>query len=92
MPPDYVLDRMPFHEIGVAIEGLYRKNKDGWEQARLMIWTFVRMNSKSHYRPKDIIKFPWDNILPQERGESTLSQQDIKRLRKKTKEIEKLKN
>lgn len=58
--PDYVLDKMQTYEISSLMEYGYYRNKDQWEQARLIAYVMAQVNSRKPIKPTDIIKFDWD--------------------------------
>lgn len=58
--PDYVLDKMQTYEISSLMEFGYYREKDKWEQARLIAYVTAQVNSKKPLKPTDVIKFEWD--------------------------------
>lgn len=82
--PDYILDRMDFYEIPPLIEGLWRKNKDSWEQARMMTWMTAQVNSTKKLEISDVMTFPWEKNI--EKIEDT--EEDIKNLYDEMKQYE----
>ena len=49
------------------------------------MYVVAQVNSKKHLKLQDIMHFPWDS----ERVNTTISDEDIKRLKEKAKRIEK---
>lgn len=85
MSPEYVLDRMQMYEIKPLIESSYLRNKDNWEQARMIAYIIAQSNSTNKIEPTDIIKFSWDKT-----EESTdVSDVDVERLTRKAEEYSK---
>jgi hypothetical protein len=83
LPPDYVLDRMPFYEINIALEYSYLKNKERWEQARMICYVIAQSNSTKRLKATDIMTFHWEK---KEKVDTTVSDEDAKRLREKLKQ------
>lgn len=76
-------------EIRAVMEYQHLKNKDNWEQARLISYLIAQTNSTKKLSFKDIIEFPWEkgsNIS----SDKTISDKDIERLAKKARELENL--
>lgn len=51
---------MQFYEIDSLLDNYYLKNKDGWEQARLIAYMTAQVNSREKLSPNDIITFHWE--------------------------------
>ena len=64
---------MTFGEIETFLAGFYRRNRDMWEQTRILGY---------------IIRFPWDSE-DIEIKDTSVSDEDMKRLREMAKQIEK---
>ena len=56
MDPRYVLDEMEIYEIKPLLESLHEKNKETWEQTRLIMYTTAQVNSSKKLKVNDIIK------------------------------------
>ena len=52
---------MEQYEVELLITNLQNKNKESWEQTRLLAYITAQINSTKKMKPTDIIKFPWDN-------------------------------
>lgn len=81
--PKYVLDEMEQYEIAPLIQNLHKKNKESWEQTRMLGFIIAQTQSTKKIKPEDIIKFPWD-------GEShitSVSNEDKERLIQKANQI-----
>lgn len=61
LSPSYVLDEMEFYEVDSLLDSYYLKNKDSWEQARLIAYMTAQVNSRERLSPEDIMKFHWEN-------------------------------
>lgn len=57
---------MQIYEVNSLLDSYYLKNKDGWEQARLIAYMTAQVNSKDTLTPEDIIKFHWEKQPEQE--------------------------
>lgn len=68
----------------------YYRNKESWEQSRLISYLIAQVNSKKKLRLQDIIEFEWEkekNIENQK-----ITQEEIEALQKQAEEYEKLFN
>lgn len=65
----YVLDRMQMYEARTLMGHSASRDRDGWEQARLIAYTMAQCNSRSRLKLEDIVRFPWEK--PQKREETT---------------------
>lgn len=61
LAPGYVLDEMEPYEMDIALEGLYLKNRDSWEQTRQIVYTQAQTCSAKELSPEKILPFPWDD-------------------------------
>lgn len=80
LSPSYVLDEMQFYEIKPLITKAYLKDKESWEQTRLLGYILAQSNSKKKLKPTDILKFPWDE---EKKGDTSISNEDVERLKAK---------
>jgi len=53
---------------------------DGWEQARLIAYVITQVNSKKKRKINEFIEFDWEKP---EKGDTSISKADIRRLKKK---------
>ena len=58
------------------------KNKNSWEQARMISYVVAQSNSTKPIKATDLIKFSWDND-DVEKGDTSVSSGEIERLKKK---------
>lgn len=65
---------------------LHLKNKESWEQSRLISYCVAQGNSTKKIAPSDIIKFPWEKKEDTFTGITSISNDDIERLRNKSKQ------
>ena len=77
---------MEDYEITPLMNYLHQKNKESWEQTRLLGYIVAQGNSTKKLSPSDIIKFPWDNKEEMLTGITTISNEDIQRLKNKSKQ------
>lgn len=80
--PSYVLDEMKWYEINGLMKYEYYKEKEDWEQARLIAYVIAQVNSKKKLKIEDVIPFYWENN--QEKIAS--SKEEFERLKNKAKE------
>lgn len=51
---------MQYYEVDALLDNYYMKNKDSWEQARLIAYITAQVNSKDKLSLQDIMKFYWE--------------------------------
>lgn len=73
------------YEVQPLITSMHLKHRDSWEQSRMIAYIIAQVNSRKKLNPTDIIKFTWDNEEEMNK-ETSMSNEDIERLRKKAKE------
>lgn len=83
--PDYFLDKMDFIEVESFIDGLNRRNREAWEQTRLLGFIIAQSNSTKTLKQTDILRFPWDE---EEKKDTSVTDEEMQRLRAKAKEVE----
>lgn len=81
----YFYDEMQTYEVNDIIEGLQYTDRNLWETSRMNSYILAQVNSKKKLSPTDIIKFNWENN--EEAKEIEISNEDIKRLKEKSKKI-----
>lgn len=80
LSPDYVLDKIESYEIKALLEHQHMKDKESWEQARLIAYITAQANSKKKLTLQSIIKFPWENESKKQKPEM-MSDKDLSRLK-----------
>lgn len=65
--PEYVLDRMEVYEIQALMEHQDYRDRDAWERARLISLISAQCHSSKELKPENIMVFPWDEEVRQER-------------------------
>ena len=85
--PSYFLDKMTFAEVVAFLDGLNRRNRESWEQTRIVAHVIAQANSTKQLEASDVLRFPWDEEQDKKKR-SDVSDEDIKRLRKEAKLIE----
>ena len=73
------------YEVQPLITSMHLKHRDSWEQSRMIAYIIAQVNSRKKLNPTDIIKFAWDNEEEMNK-ETSMSNEDIERLRKKANE------
>lgn len=71
------------YELEALISCLYQKNRESWEQTRLLAYILAQVNSTKKLKPSDILSFVWDN---ENKGNTSISNEDVKRLKEKAKQ------
>ena len=74
---------MQINELEPLINNLHKKDRNGWEQARMIAYVIAQCNSTKKLKPTDIMQFTWDNDTTEE---TSISNEDIKRLKEKAKQ------
>ena len=89
LSPAYVLDHMQLYEAKALLKYSDYSSRDSWEQSRLVAYLIAQTNSTKKMKPSDIIKFSWDN---EHNVDTSISNDEIERLRNKAKAYEQDKN
>lgn len=76
---------MDFIEVESFIDGLNRRNREAWEQTRLLGYIIAQSNSTKTLKQTDILRFPWDE---EESKDTSVTDEEMQRLRAKAKEVE----
>ena len=76
---------MDFIEVESFIDGLNRRNREAWEQTRLLGFIIAQSNSTRTLKQTDILRFPWDE---EEKKDTSGTDEEMQRLRAKAKEVE----
>ena len=76
---------MDFIEVESFIDGLNRRNREAWEQTRLLGFIIAQSNSTKTLKQTDILRFPWDE---EEKKDTCVTDEEMKRLCVMAKEIE----
>jgi hypothetical protein len=76
--PQYFLDVMQPYELSIICDGLHLRQKDSWEQARLIAYVIAQVNSTKKLNPTDIITFDWDK---KEKKSSSLTVDDVEKIK-----------
>ena len=76
---------MSFIEVESFLDGLNRRNRESWEQTRLLGYIIAQSNSTKTLKQTDILRFPWDE---EEKKDTSVTNEDMKRLRSKAKALE----
>lgn len=89
-PPNYVMDEMEMYEIRAVMDYEYLAHKDSWEQARLVAYLVAQSNSSKRINITDIAKFYWEKEEEAGSGNTTISNDDISRLKEKANQYKQL--
>ena len=74
---------MQMYELEPLISNIHKRNKESWEQARLLAYITAQVNSTKKLKPSDIITFSWDEDTT---GDTSISNEDVQRLKNKAKQ------
>ncbi|MDL2243907.1 hypothetical protein LJC54_00155 [Parabacteroides sp. OttesenSCG-928-J18] len=86
--PIYFLDKMSFYELNNLIENIHYKNREQWEQTRLLAYISASPYSKKSLKINDIMEFDWDNKKEEKQEPKEITDADIERLRREAKQME----
>lgn len=75
---------MQMYELDIMLDCLDSSIKQAWEQTRYICYTTVQSQSSKKLTKEDIMGFAWDK---QEKKNTTVSNEDRKRLTEKAKKI-----
>lgn len=69
------------YEIRAAIKYEYYAHKDSWEQARFIAYPIYQYGSKRRLSINELLPFYWEGDV--EKSNTSISKEDIERLKKK---------
>ena len=84
--PSYFLDKMSFGEVETFLTGFYRRNRDSWEQTRVIGYIIAQANSTKQLEQTDILRFPWEEN--KEDKTTRVPDDEMKRLQEMAKLVE----
>ena len=91
---EYFLDKMKPYELSIICDSLHLRNKDSWEQARMIAYIMAQVNSTKKLKPTDIIKFGWENTDESTTPNKPLTKEDVEKIKaialQREKELKKL--
>jgi hypothetical protein len=73
---------MQMYELSPLLKNIFKKNKESWEQTRMIAYVMAQTNSSKQLKPTDILKFNWDNIDSDK--DTSISKDEITRLKEKS--------
>lgn len=76
---------MTFGEVETFLTGFNLRNREAWEQTRIIGYIIAQANSTKKLEQTDILRFPWDEET------ETVTDDEMKRLREKAKQVERYK-
>lgn len=83
MPPKYVMDEMELYEINSLLKYQYYKDKENWEQTRMLGFINARSNGAKINKVESLLKFPWEK-QPKEKPQF-ISDEQMKNYRQRAK-------
>lgn len=86
--PGYFLDKMSFVEVSCFLDGLNRRNRESWEQTRIVSYIIAQANSTKKLEQSDILCFPWDEKEDVADKCTTVTGEEMARLRAMAKQVE----
>lgn len=79
---------MTLGEVEAFLIGFNRRNREAWEQTRIIGYIIAQANSTKQLEQTDILRFPWDKETGTDK-DTHVSDEDMKRLRDMAKQMEK---
>lgn len=91
IPPAYVLDEMSAYEIMSIMEYSYYKERETWEQTRLLAYLLAQTHSSKKLKLTDIMEFEWElkAQMEQQYKGTTVTEEDVKELERLAEEWKK---
>lgn len=89
LSPAYVLDEIQAYEIQALMKYSYFRNKESWEQARLISYLIAQTHSTKKLKLEEIVKFPWEQQDEKQHISERITQYDIDFLEKQAEEMKK---
>lgn len=77
---------MTFGEVEAFLTGFNRRNREAWEQTRVIGYIIAQANSTKKLEQTDILRFPWDNESETNK-DTQVSDEEMLRLREKAKQV-----
>lgn len=77
---------MTFGEVEAFLTGFNRRNRETWEQTRVIGYIIAQANSTKKLEQTDILRFPWDNES-ETKKDTQVSDEEMLRLREKAKQV-----
>lgn len=79
------------YEVRSLLQYSYYRDKESWEQSRLIAYITAQTQSTKRMKPTDIMTFPWEKDLRKQSNEEIeVSQKDIDALAEKAKQMEEI--
>lgn len=83
---------MQIYEVSAILEKLQYKNRDAWEQTRMIMYVIAQSNSKKKLSPSNLMTFPWEKEKQDSDSSHEMTKEDAEELRKKMQEFIKSKS
>lgn len=65
------------YEVRALFKMGHYRNRENWEQARMVAYIIAQVNSTKQMKPDDVMQFPWDKDKV---TEITMKQEEVDRL------------
>lgn len=85
----YFFDDCSFWELSDIVENLVYLDRNLWESQRLNAYITAQVNSTKKLQMKDICSFQWET-KDEEKSDTSISDDEIKRLKENAKQWEKV--
>lgn len=85
----YFLDECSEWELNDMIELIPYCDRNSWEQSRMNAYILAQVNSRKKLSPSDIVSFKWEDNNELEEHITTITDEDIERLKNISKQWEK---
>lgn len=84
------MDEMKDYELDLMVENIHYPHKTEWEIMRYLLWGELAPYQKGHKTPEQMFPLPTDRENSDNHKETEISNEDVIRLKEKSKRIEKL--
>ncbi len=72
---------MQMYELSSLLKYSYIRDKENWEQARLIAYVIAQTNNKKKLSQTDILTFGWEDNNSKTIHNTSISSEDIQRLK-----------
>ena len=81
------MDKMEFYEVSALLKFQYLKDKENWEQARLIGFISAKSNGAKINKVESLISFPWEKEEKQKTEPVFMSEEQLAQFRNKAQKM-----
>lgn len=86
------MDECSLWEVDNIIDNIPYTDRNMWESSRLSSWMIAKANFKGINKMTDFLPLPWEKNKPKQKADTSISTEDVERLRKLAQTFEKQEN